>query len=117
MGWIRGELQWSVRRQGWWEQGPRRSCTPTGVHQRANPEGELKFLAAYGPTQSTRDGGKNELSGQPALDGIVKEMPKHEQLFVLIGGNARMGRRGGGRPGSEYCGVESWKREIMASVC
>ena len=65
----------------------------------------MTFLAAYGPTESTRDGGKNELSGQPALDGIVKEMPKHEQLFVLIGGNARTGRRGGGRPGSEYCGV------------
>ena len=30
---------------------------------------------------------------------------KHEQLFVLMGANARTGRRGNGRPGNEHCGA------------
>ena len=32
-------------------------------------------------------------------------MPEHEQLFVLIDPNARTGRRGGGKLGSEECKV------------
>ena len=32
-------------------------------------------------------------------------MPEHEQLFVLMDANARTGRRGGGKLGSEECKV------------
>ena len=35
----------------------------------------------------------------------MKEVPEHEQLFVLMDANARTGRRGGGKPRSEECQV------------
>ena len=38
-----------------------------------------------------------------ALERVVKEVPEHEQLFVLMDANARTGRRGGGKLGSEEC--------------
>ena len=37
----------------------------------------------------------------------MKEAPEHEQLFVLMDANARMGRRGGGKLRSEECKVLS----------
>ena len=40
-----------------------------------------------------------------ALERVVKEMPEHEQLFVLMDANARTGRRRGGKLGSEECKV------------
>ena len=33
----------------------------------------------------------------------MKEVPEHEQLFVLMDANARTGRRGGGKLESEEC--------------
>ena len=35
----------------------------------------------------------------------MKEVPEHEQLFVLMDANARTGRRGGGKLASEECKV------------
>ena len=35
----------------------------------------------------------------------MKEVPEHEQLFVLMDANVRTGRRGGGKLGSEECKV------------
>ena len=39
------------------------------------------------------------------LERVVKEIPEHEQLFVLMDANARTGRRGGGKLESEECKV------------
>ena len=49
-----------------------------------------------------------------ALDRVVKEVPEHEQLFVLMDANARTGRRG-------RCGVRSMSfsvptAEIVSSI-
>ena len=73
------------------------------------------------PSLLTRDpgGGENEeiphrWAKQPArkknafwtaLEKVVKEVPEHEQLFVLMDANARTGRRRGGKLGSEECKV------------
>ena len=38
-----------------------------------------------------------------ALERVVKEVLEHEQLFVVMDANARTGRRGGGKLGSEEC--------------
>ena len=35
----------------------------------------------------------------------MKEVPEHEQLFVLMDANKRTGRRGGGKLGNEECKV------------
>ena len=35
----------------------------------------------------------------------MKEVPEREQLFVLMDANARSGKRGGGKLGSEDCKV------------
>lgn len=64
----------------------------------------IMFLVAYGPTKPNRDEGKKR-EFSTALDGAVKEVTSHELLFVPMDANARMGRRGGGRPRSNHCGV------------
>ena len=44
----------------------------------------------------------------------MKEVPEHEQLFVLMDANARPGRRGGGKLGSEECKVlGAFGRDIL----
>ena len=48
--------------------------------------------------------GKRAFSGQP-WKRSCKKIPEHEQLFVLMDANARTGRRGGGKLGSEECKV------------
>ncbi|CAN0397335.1 unnamed protein product [Ascophyllum nodosum] len=64
----------------------------------------VTFVVGYAPTD-TQFVGKNN-AFWTALEGVVKEVPEHEQLlFVLMDANARTGRRGGGKPGSEECKV------------
>ena len=63
----------------------------------------MTFVVAYAP-KDTRTASKKH-SFWTALDRVVKEVPGHEQLFVLMDANARTGRRGGGGPGSEDCKV------------
>ena len=64
----------------------------------------MTFVVGYAPeeTQAVR---KNH-AFWTALYRVVKEVPEHEQLFVLMGANGsvpRTGRRGEGRLGSEEC--------------
>ena len=81
----------------------------------------VAFVVAYGPTKSSRDEGKKR-SFCTAFGRAVNEVPRHEQLFVLMDANARTGRRGGGGPGSEHCGVlgaygGETHNETMVSDC
>lgn len=43
----------------------------------------LTFVVIYGPTKSIRGGGENR-SFWTELNGAMKEVPNHEQLFVVI---------------------------------
>ena len=61
------------------------------------------FVVGYAPTDTQSVGEKNAF--WTALERVVKEVPEHEQLFVLMDANARTGRRGGGKLGSEECKV------------
>ena len=61
----------------------------------------MTFVVGYAPTDTQAVGKKNAF--WIALDRVVKEVPEHEQLFVLMDVNARTGRRGGGKLGSEEC--------------
>ena len=59
----------------------------------------VAFVVGYAPTDTRSVGKKNAF--WTALERVVKEAPEHEQLFVLMDANARTGRRGGGKLGSE----------------
>ena len=61
------------------------------------------FVVGCAPTNTQSVGKKNAF--WTALERVVKEVPEHEQLFVLMDANARTGRRGGGKLGSEECKV------------
>ena len=63
----------------------------------------MTFVVEYAPTDTQADGETYAL--WTALDSAVKELPEHEQLFVLMDANVRTGRRGGRRLGSEECKV------------
>ena len=63
----------------------------------------MTFVVGYAPTDTQSVGKKNAF--WTALERVVKEVSEHEQLFVLIDANARTGRRGGGKLGSEECKV------------
>ena len=58
----------------------------------------LTFVVGYAPTD-TQYVGKNH-AFWTALDRVVKEVPEHEQLFVLMDAYARM-VRGGRREAGE----------------
>ena len=62
----------------------------------------MTLIVGYAPTD-TKSVGKRTLSG--ALERVVKEVPEHEQLFVLMDANARTGRRGEAKLRSEECEV------------
>ena len=66
---------------------------------RSSPSCDVRCGDAPTDTQSV--GKKNAF--WTALERVVKEVPEHEQLFVLMDANARTGRRGGGKLGSEEC--------------
>ena len=59
----------------------------------------VTFVVGYAPTNTQSVGKKNAF--WTALERVAKEVPEHEQLFVLMDANARTGRRGGGKLGSE----------------
>ena len=63
----------------------------------------VTFVVGHAPTEPQSLRKKNAF--WTALERIVKEVPEHEQLFVLMDANARTGRRGGGKLGSEECKV------------
>ena len=54
----------------------------------------VTFVVGYAPTDT-----------QGVLERVVKEVPEHEQLLVLMDANARTGRRGEGKLRSEECKV------------
>ena len=51
----------------------------------------VTFLVAYAPTE--RQNSSNKHAFWTTLDRAVEEVPRHEQLFVLMDANARTGRR------------------------
>ena len=59
----------------------------------------VTFVVAYGPTETQNVNNKHAF--WTSLDRVVEEVPKHEQLFVLMDANARTGRREKGQVGSE----------------
>ena len=63
----------------------------------------MTFVVGYAPTDTQSLRKKNAF--WTALERVVKEVPEHEQLFVLMDANARTGRRGGGKLGSKECKV------------
>ena len=59
----------------------------------------VTFVVAYAPTESQNANNKHAF--WTSLDRVVEEVPKHEQLFVLMDANARTGRRKKGQVGSK----------------
>ena len=59
----------------------------------------VTFVVAYAPTE-TQNADKTH-AFRTSLDRAVEEVPKHEQLFVLMDANARTGRREKGQVGSK----------------
>ena len=59
----------------------------------------VTFVVAYAPTEPHNANNKHAFS--TSLDRVVEEVPKHEQLFVLMDANARTGRREKGQVGSK----------------
>ena len=59
----------------------------------------VTFVVAYAPTEPQNANNKHAF--WMSLDRVVEEVPKHEQLFVLIDANARTGRREKGQVGSK----------------
>ena len=51
----------------------------------------VTFVVAYAPTEPQNANNKHAF--WTSLDRVVEEVPKHEQLFVLMDANARTGRR------------------------
>ena len=61
----------------------------------------VTFVVGYTPTDTQSVGKKNAF--RTALETVVREVPEHEHLFALMDANARTGRSGGGKLGSEEC--------------
>ena len=59
----------------------------------------VTYVVAYAPTETQN--AKNKHAFWTSLDRVVEEVPKHEQLFVLMDANARTGRRKKGQVGSK----------------
>ena len=55
-------------------------------------------------------------TGPAALGRVVKDVPEHEQLFVLLDANTRTGQRGGGGRGSEESKVLGAYAEIRSKT-
>ena len=63
----------------------------------------MTFVVEYAPTYIQSVGGK--LVFWTAPNRVVKEVPEHEHMSVLIDANARTERRGEGKLGSEECKI------------
>ena len=59
----------------------------------------VTFVVAYAPTEPQNANNKHAF--WTSLDRVVEEVPKHEQLSVLMDANARTGRREKGQVGSK----------------
>ena len=59
----------------------------------------VTFFVAYAPTETCNASNKHAF--WTTLDRAVEEVPRHEQLFVLMDANARTGRREKGGVGSK----------------
>ena len=59
----------------------------------------VTFFVAYAPTETHNASNKHAF--WTTLDRAVKEVRRHEQLFVLVDANARIGRREKGGVGSK----------------
>ena len=59
----------------------------------------VTFFVAYAPTETQNASNKHKFG--TILERAVEQVPKHEQLFVLIDANARTGRREKGEVGSK----------------
>ena len=59
----------------------------------------VTFVVVYAPTE--QQNANNKHAFWTTLDKVVEEVPKHEQLFVLMDANARTGRREKGQVGSK----------------
>ena len=66
----------------------------------------VTFLVAYAPTETHNASSKHAF--WTTLDKAVKEVPRHEQLFVLMDANARTRRR-------ERGGVESKENKCIGA--
>ena len=59
----------------------------------------VTFVVGYAPTETQNANNKHAF--WTSLDRVVEEVPKHEQLFVLMDANARTERREKGQVGSK----------------
>ena len=59
----------------------------------------VTFVVAYAPTETQNANKKHTF--WTSLDRVVDEIPKHEQLFVLMDANAHTGKREKGQVGSK----------------
>ena len=59
----------------------------------------ITFCVAYAPTET--ENASNKHAFWTTLDRAVGEVPRHEELFVLMDANARKGRRKKGQIGSK----------------
>ena len=66
----------------------------------------VTFFVAYAPTETHNASNKHVF--WTTLDRAVKDVPRHQQLFVLMDANARTGRR-------EKAGVGSKDNKILGS--
>ena len=63
----------------------------------------MAFVVGHAPTYIQSVGKKHAF--WTVLKRVVKEVPEHEQLFVLMDANARTRRMGGRKLGSKECKV------------
>ena len=59
----------------------------------------VTFVVAYAPTEAQNASNKHAF--WTSLDRVVEEVPRHEQLFVLMDANARTGKMEKGQVGSK----------------
>ena len=72
----------------------------------------VTFFVAYAPTE-THDASKKH-AFWTTLERAVKDVPRHEQLFVLMDANARTGRREKGGAGSKDDNIlDAYGRDIL----
>ena len=71
----------------------------------------VTFFVAYAPTKAHNANNKHAF--WTTLDRAVKEVPRHEQLFVLMNANARTGRREKGEVGSNNKIIGAYGRDTL----
>ena len=72
------------------------------------------FAVGYAPTETQNANNKHTF--WTSLDRVVEEVPKHEQLFVLMDANARTGRREKGQVGSRIAKFSVPTAEIPSTT-